>query len=847
MKKLILFLGIILTLASSVIAQEQPRPQVALADGKVFQLSSIYSAEALALLQKRSPYATAILTMASDPLTCLAGDTWVNTTSQQLKFCPATNTIVVVGSGGAGTGDVVGPSSSTDSELPLFSGIGGKTLKRSNTLTGYVKLTAGAVSAAAIPASDLPDAAADGATKGVGSFTAADFNASSGVISLDYTNGQAASGSTKGFLIAADWTTFNNKQSAISFGTGAQTALGVNVGSAGAFVVSGGALGSPSSAGTIPAFTLGGTVTGGGNSLSNVKLGSLTTDGPIYTSGSNGSLNSEAQLATSRGGTGVSDLTFSGNTHKAATTTGTFTTNNCVKTDANGNFVDAGGTCGGSGSGANPSASLGLSAINGSASTFMRSDAAPALNQAIAPTWTGPHIFSLSNAAAVAIGPNGNTNPAFRVVTNVASAATGLSITGNAAGSGVDLTALSSGTDEDINLNPKGSGGVKVNGTGTSSFGIGDTDNSNYLLFEVGSDLTADRILTFTTGDAARTVTLSGNLNIAANFTTSGANALTLTTTGATNVTLPTTGTLAAIDASNSWADGVKQTFNPNGTNAGINVGAHTANPSSPANGDVYYNSTADELRARIGGAWVALGSGGGGGGATTALDNLASVAINTTLLSDTDDTDSLGTTIKRWKNGFFSGYIDDGTGNGGIKFGSGTPDVGIDSPAAGSLRVTNGEASSPTLGWMMADAGTCFLAADQTVSSTTFANLTGCSISVISGAKYVGKIHLFVSDSVAAEGVKVDFDGGSATATNFRAENLGFDSALTIVSQTTALATDVTAATFTGNGYIEATITFEPSANGTFIPRVAQNSHSTGTLTVARGSYVQLKLVAVP
>lgn len=44
--------------------------------------------------------------------------------------------------------------------------------------------------------------------------------------------------------------------------------------------------------------------------------------------------------------------------------------------------------------GANPSASLGLSAINGSATTFMRSDAAPALSQTIAPTWTGTHIFN---------------------------------------------------------------------------------------------------------------------------------------------------------------------------------------------------------------------------------------------------------------------------------------------------------------------------------------------------------------------------------------------------------------------------------------------------------------------
>lgn len=42
---------------------------------------------------------------------------------------------------------------------------------------------------------------------------------------------------------------------------------------------------------------------------------------------------------------------------------------------------------------ANPTASLGLTAVNGSATTWMRSDGAPALSQAIIPTWTGLHTF----------------------------------------------------------------------------------------------------------------------------------------------------------------------------------------------------------------------------------------------------------------------------------------------------------------------------------------------------------------------------------------------------------------------------------------------------------------------
>ena len=58
--------------------------------------------------------------------------------------------------------------------------------------------------------------------------------------------------------------------------------------------------------------------------------------------------------------------------------------------------------------------------------------------------------------------------------------------------------------------------------------------------------------------------------------------------------------------------DGITFTFNPNASVSGVNVGAHTADPSTPVNGDLYYNSTANELRARINGAWVNLAAAGG-------------------------------------------------------------------------------------------------------------------------------------------------------------------------------------------------------------------------------------------
>lgn len=45
-------------------------------------------------------------------------------------------------------------------------------------------------------------------------------------------------------------------------------------------------------------------------------------------------------------------------------------------------------------SAADPSGTIGLSAVNGVATTFLRSDGAPALSQSIVPTWTGQHTFT---------------------------------------------------------------------------------------------------------------------------------------------------------------------------------------------------------------------------------------------------------------------------------------------------------------------------------------------------------------------------------------------------------------------------------------------------------------------
>lgn len=65
--------------------------------------------------------------------------------------------------------------------------------------------------------------------------------------------------------------------------------------------------------------------------------------------------------------------------------------------NATGLFVN--GVAVGNGTGANPTATVGTSAVNGVATTFLRSDGAPAINLTMAPTWTAVHTFSESPAS----------------------------------------------------------------------------------------------------------------------------------------------------------------------------------------------------------------------------------------------------------------------------------------------------------------------------------------------------------------------------------------------------------------------------------------------------------------
>ncbi len=82
-------------------------------------------------------------------------------------------------------------------------------------------------------------------------------------------------------------------------------------------------------------------------------------------------------------------------------------------------------------------------------------------------------IITSAVATALVVGANGGTNPALTVDASTASSATGLSVKSAAAAGGLALAVTSSGTNENLTINAKGSGTITLGGTSTGNIVLG--------------------------------------------------------------------------------------------------------------------------------------------------------------------------------------------------------------------------------------------------------------------------------------------------------------------------------------------------------------------------------------
>lgn len=135
-------------------------------------------------------------------------------------------------------------------------------------------------------------------------------------------------------------------------------------------------------------------------------------------------------------------------------------------------------------------------------------------------------------------------------------------------------------------------------------------------------------------------------------------------------------------------------------------------------------------------------------------------------------------------------------------------------------------------------------LSADFTKANATLGN-TNLVLQVLAGRSYRIDGYLIISNTTAGEGFKCDFDGGTCTATDFDVcLHAAPDSAASVVLGTTArttLAGDMDYTTVTGTNRIFVRGSIKVNAAGTLILRAAESTTSTGTLTLAKGSWLAL------
>ena len=114
--------------------------------------------------------------------------------------------------------------------------------------------------------------------------------------------------------------------------------------------------------------------------------------------------------------------------------------------------------------GANPTTNVDLSTHNGTANTFMRSDAAPALSQSISPTWTGAHTFNATTTFNAVLINNSSTQLIGPSVAIGTSTYNGIINTVNASGTAVfQVSSSTTATSSAVSLNVLGNASTSPN------------------------------------------------------------------------------------------------------------------------------------------------------------------------------------------------------------------------------------------------------------------------------------------------------------------------------------------------------------------------------------------------
>lgn len=263
----------------------------------------------------------------------------------------------------------------------------------------------------------------------------------------------------------------------------------------------------------------------------------------------------------------------------------------------------------------------------------------------------GATTITSNSSTSLTVGPNGATNPAFRIDSSTASQAAGLSVTGAVAAGTVAASVISSGANANLSINAKGSGTITVANTSTGAITLGRPTTMSAALTYGGVTLTnavtGTGSMVLSAGPTF-TGTLTGSVG---NFTsTLNSSTFTVTSSSSTSVTVgPNGGTnpVFQIDSSTaSQAAGLKIT---GATSAGTVAAAVVSSGTN----------TSLSIDAK-GSGTIQLG--GTSTGTITASRTLAATLGITTGVDQSVN----GITLGRYSGGYTNAIIDtDGTAGG--------------------------------------------------------------------------------------------------------------------------------------------------------------------------------------
>jgi hypothetical protein len=174
-----------------------------------------------------------------------------------------------------------------------------------------------------------------------------------------------------------------------------------------------------------------------------------------------------------------------------------------------------------------------------------------------------------TSASALAVGRQGATNPVLQVDASTATVATGLKVKGAAAGGGLALSVITSGTNENVTFDAAGSGTITIAGTSTGAITLTRATTLSAALTYGGvtlsNSVTGTGSMVLSTGASLVTpaIGVATGTSLALNGCTLSANAFCATGTAAISSTLTSAAHTVTSASANALAVGLNGSTNP--------------------------------------------------------------------------------------------------------------------------------------------------------------------------------------------------------------------------------------------------------------------------------------------